>query len=275
MAIKKKGLVMYNSVTGNTEKVAKAFAKAFENCGWECDLVSIDKKTSFKANPVYFDDYDIVALGSPVMAGLPAPAIGRVLGLTQPEPPRMWRSDTRGMSPEEKAKLNPGDLQPPCTDDVKGVVFATYAGGIREAYSTLAVEKQYLECLRLKIVGQFSCPGGEISHMAVDRVSAIMGIQVENAAPMVQLYKKNPDAPEFAKLSPEDHKKMQEAVADPRDMPDYEGMENFIAPKYDLENRPNDKDMIMAEIFMENLIKDFFFGRSKPQESHGEYLCIG
>lgn len=264
MAIKKKGLVMYNSVTGNTEKVAKAFAKAFENCGWGCDLVKIDKKTNFKAAPVYFDEYDIVALGSPVMAGLPAPAIGRVLGLTQPEPPQMWHVEGPGMG------------KPICdTDEVKGVVFATYAGAIREAYSTLAVEKQYLECLRLKIVGQFSCPGGEISHMAVDRVSAIMGVQVENAAPLVQLYKTNPAAPEFAKLSEEEHRKMQEAVADPRDMPDYEGMEDFIAPKYDLENRPNEKDLIMAEIFMENLIKDFFFGRTKSQESYGEYLCIG
>ena len=165
-----------------------------------------------------------------------------------------------------------GDVDP---NDVKGVVFATYAGAIREAYSTLAVEKQYLECLGLKIVGEFSCPGGEISHMAVDRVSAIMGVQVENAAPLVQLYKENPDAPEFAKLDEEGHKKMREAVADPRDMPDYEGMEHFIAPKYDLENRPNDRDLLMAEYFMQNLIQDFFFNRQKPQETYGEYLCIG
>ena len=265
MAIKKKGLIMVNSVTGNTMRVAKAFGKAFENCGWTYDLISIDKKTNFKQNPVYFDDYDFVCLGSPVMAGLPAPAIGRVLGLTQPEPPRMWRS-----------QAGPGmDMQAPPPDDVKGVVFATYAGAIREAYSTLAVEKQYLECLRLKIVGEFSCPGGEISHMAVDRVAAIMGVQVENAASLVQLYKTNPDAPEFAKLDEKGHKAMAEAVADPRDMPDYEGMENFIAPKYDLENRPNEHDLVMAEYFMQNLIQDFFVGREKPQESYGEYLCIG
>lgn len=265
MAIKKKGLIMVNSVTGNTMRVAKAFGKAFENCGWDYDIVPIDKKTNFKENPVYFDDYDFVCLGSPVMAGLPAPAIGRVLGLTQPEPPRMYRS-----------QQGPGmDMQGPAPDDIKGVVFCTYAGAIREAYSTLAVEKQYLECLRLKIVGEFSCPGGEISHMAVDRVSAIMGVQVENAAPLVQLYKTNPDAPEFAKLDAEGHKAMAEAVADPRDMPDYEGMENFIAPKYDLENRPNDHDLTMAEYFMQNLIQDFFVGRTKPQETYGEYLCIG
>lgn len=265
MAIKKKGLIMAASVTGNTLRVAKAFGKAFENCGWTYDLIQIDKKTNFKKNPVYFDDYDFVCLGSPIMAGLPSPSIGRVLGLTQPEPPRMWRS-----------QAGPGmDMQGPAPDDVKGVVFATYAGAIREAYSTLAVEKQYLECLRLKIVGEFSCPGGEISHMAVDRVSAIMGVQVENAAPLVQLYKVNPNAPEFAKLSAKDHEKMKAAVADPRNTPDYEGTQNFIAPKYDLENRPNERDLLMAEYFMQNLIQDYFMGRTTPQETYGEYLCIG
>lgn len=32
---------------------------------------------------------------------------------------------------------------------------------------------------------------------------------------------------------------------------------------------------LMAEIFMQNLIQDFFLGRTKPQESYGEYMCIG
>lgn len=265
MAIKQRGLILYASITGNTEQVAKAFEKAFLGCGWSCDLVKIDGKTNFKQTPVYFDDYDIVCLGSPVMAGIPAPNIGRVLGLTQPEPPRMWRG---GMGPGM-------DMQGGPSPDVKAVVFATYAGAIREAYSTLAVEKQYLECLRLKIVGQFSCPGCEISHMAVDRTAAIMGVQVEKAAPLVQLYKTNPDGPAFSKLTPEKHQAMRDAVADPRDMPDYEGMEHFIAPKYDLENRPNAHDLTMAEYFMQNLIQDYFFGRTVPQESHGEYLCIG
>ena len=66
MAIKKKGLILYASVTGNTEKVAKAFGKAFETCGWSYDLVKITAKTSFKKDPVYFDDYDFVCLGSPI-----------------------------------------------------------------------------------------------------------------------------------------------------------------------------------------------------------------
>ena len=80
MTIKKKGLILYASVTGNTEKVAKAFGKAFENCGWSYDLVKITAKTSFKKDPVYFDDYDFVCLGSPIMAGLPSTLIGKNLG---------------------------------------------------------------------------------------------------------------------------------------------------------------------------------------------------
>lgn len=175
------------------------------------------------------------------MAGLPAPDIGRVLGLTQPEPPRMWSFD-RGPG-GNNADATHTSAEAPSTEDTKAVVFCTYAGGIREAYSTLAVEKQYLECLRLKIVGQFSCPGGEISHMAVDQVSAIMGVQVEKAAPLVQKYKTNPNDIYFKKLTPEQHQQMAEAVADKRDMPDYPGMEGFIAPKYDLSNRPNQNDL--------------------------------
>lgn len=270
MAIKKHGLILYASVTGNTEKVAKAFGKAFENCGWQYDLKKLDAKTNLKNDPLFFSDYDIVALGSPVMAGIPDTNLGRVLGLTQPQPPRMWPDDPAFGDESAAVSKEPVD-----TDYVKGVVFCTYAGAIREAYSTLAVEKQYLECLRLKIVGEFSCPGGEISHMAVDRVSAVMGVQVEKAAALVQRYKANPGDVVFARLTHEQHQKMREAVADPRDMPDYEGMQGFVEPKWDLGNRPNDKDLIMAEIFMQNLIQDFFFGREVPQESYGEYLCIG
>ena len=31
----------------------------------------------------------------------------------------------------------------------------------------------------------------------------------------------------------------------------------------------------MAEYFMQNLIQDYFMGRKTPQETYGEYLCIG
>ena len=32
---------------------------------------------------------------------------------------------------------------------------------------------------------------------------------------------------------------------------------------------------MMADIFMQNLIQDYFVGRTVPQETYGEYLCIG
>lgn len=263
MAIKKKGLVMYASITGNTEKVAKAFGNAFEKSGWECTLLKIDGKTNLKKNPVYFDDYDIIALGSPIMAGLPSPEIARVLALTQAEPPRVWSGG--GMGPQSRAMQ----------DNVKAIVFATYAGGIREAYSTLAVEKQYLECLGVKIVGQFSCTGKEIHHMGVDKASEIMGIQVEKAADILQKYREDPNNILFSKLTDQQRKAMEDAISDKRDMPAYEGMQSFVPPKYDLENRPSERDLIKAEIFMQEIIEDFFFGREIPQETHGEYLCIG
>ena len=41
----KKSLILYASMTGNTEKVAQRFQQAFVKKGWECDIFKIDKKT--------------------------------------------------------------------------------------------------------------------------------------------------------------------------------------------------------------------------------------
>lgn len=48
---KRRGLIMYASVTGNTEKVAKAFAKAMEQNDWEAVLYKIDAKPTFTTTP--------------------------------------------------------------------------------------------------------------------------------------------------------------------------------------------------------------------------------
>ena len=47
----KKGLVIYASWTGNTEKVALRFQKVFEKYGWECDMLKVTKHTDVKTYP--------------------------------------------------------------------------------------------------------------------------------------------------------------------------------------------------------------------------------
>ena len=276
----RRGLIMYASVTGNTEKVAKAFAKAMEKNGWEAVLYKIDSKTNFHTNPVYFNEFDVVALGSPNMAGLPSPQVQRCFGMVEPFLAPMFSDEPKpgpngmefpeGVDPEEFLK-NKKDR-----NTIKAVVFETYAGSVREATSVLAVEQQYLECKGLVVCGQFACPGHEIRHMAVDACSQVLGISVQNAADALQEYIKDPKAPRFAKLTEEQHEKMRAAVADERDDPSYDGDDFFAAMgKYDLKNRPHERDLLKAEIFMEEIIQDFFTGKEVPEATHrGQYICI-
>ncbi|WP_027307795.1 EFR1 family ferrodoxin [Caloramator sp. ALD01] len=53
-----KGAIIYFSGTGNTEFVAKLFKKAFEEKGYEMDLIEVTKQIKFK------DDYSILVFGS-------------------------------------------------------------------------------------------------------------------------------------------------------------------------------------------------------------------
>jgi len=58
-----KALVVYDSVYGNTEKVARALAKGSEDGGVDVDCVRVDG--------VKFDElsgYDLLVVGSPVHA---------------------------------------------------------------------------------------------------------------------------------------------------------------------------------------------------------------
>ena len=71
--MKKKALVMYASITGNTEKIAKAMAEQFEHYGWTVDLIKITNKN--KNVPKNYNDYDVVCLGSLIIAGSPTTAI--------------------------------------------------------------------------------------------------------------------------------------------------------------------------------------------------------
>lgn len=276
---KRRGLIMYSSVTGNTEKVANAFAKAMEKNGWEAVLYKVDGKTNFHDNPVYFNEFDVVALGSPNMAGLPSPHLQRTFGMVEPFLANMFSDEPspgpdglifpEGVDPEEFMK-NKKDR-----NTIKTVVFETYAGAVREATSVLAVLTQYLECKGLTVCGQFACPGHEIAHMAVDSASQILGIGVQHAADALAEYKADPNAARFSKLTDEQRKKMDEAAKDDRDDPCYGGMDMEIVGKYDLKNRPHERDLLKAEIFMEEIIQDFFAGKETPEATYrGQYICI-
>ena len=149
MPVSKKGLILYQSMTGNTEKVALRFKKAFEKKGWECDMFKVDKNMDVNNLPFNFEEYDFMCVGSGVYKALPGQEIVNILFNYTHQTKRA------GKIIRVHRKITPG----PKT----GIVFVTYAGthlGPKEAEPALSLLELNIEHLRFKCIGRFCCPGG-------------------------------------------------------------------------------------------------------------------
>jgi flavodoxin len=145
----KKSLIIYQTMTGNTEKVAMRFKQVFINKGWQCDVFKIDRNIDIDNPPFNFKDYDFICAGSGVYSALPGKEITDVM--------YKYTHQTKrdGKIVRVHRKITPG----PKT----GVVFVTYAGthlGPKEAEPALSLLELNIEHLRFKCIGRFSCPGG-------------------------------------------------------------------------------------------------------------------
>lgn len=71
--MKGKALILYATITNNTQKVASWFKETFEHYGMQTTMVRVTnniKWSDFK-DQLYFDDYDVVCMGSPIIGGSP------------------------------------------------------------------------------------------------------------------------------------------------------------------------------------------------------------
>lgn len=144
----KKALIIYQTMTGNTEKVVSRFKKVFLNKGWQCDVFKIDKNTDVDNLPFDFYNYDFLCAGSGVYMALPGKEVTDVMFKTTHRPRRA------GKIVRVHRKITPGPK--------KGIVFVTYAGthlGPKEAEPALALLDLNIEHLKFRCVGRFSCPG--------------------------------------------------------------------------------------------------------------------
>ena len=176
----KKSIILYSSLTGNTEKVALRFKKVFDKQGWECDIFKVDKNMDFRNPPFNLAEYDFFCVGSYVVLDWPTEEIINLLvknplsghsgeptreelarrgespkapdGPPQGAPPAGGQEEQP--RPRPRAKIIPGPQ--------KGIVFATYGGmhlGPKEAIAALAQMDLEMEHMGIKCIGHFSCPG--------------------------------------------------------------------------------------------------------------------
>jgi hypothetical protein len=184
----KKSLIVYASRTGNTEKIALSFKKAFEKKGWQCDMFKVDTQTDVRNPPFNLEDYDFLCAGSLVVEGQPVKEAKDIL-FYNPLSAHYRPLPGESAKPWSKIVLGP--------EDKKGIVFVTFSGqhlGWKEALPALETLALELEHLRFQCVGRFSCPGRE---------GDIEGISFK-----------------------------------------------------DLVERPNERDLLKAEIFMEEILED-------------------
>ena len=175
--MRKRCLILYSSLTGNTEKVADEFKATFEGNGWLCDSVKVRKRAEDILDPPFtIGDYDFVCIGSGIRSHLPYNEVLNVLRrlrlgtdprfalrmrdetipyITDPLPksPPPW-TDPDLVSRHRRIQLGP--------DSPKAVIFVTYGGyefGPKEAVPAMQLLALEIEHIGFECIGFFCCPG--------------------------------------------------------------------------------------------------------------------
>ena len=167
----KKCLVIYASLTGNTEKVALRMKATFEKHGWRCDTFKLDRKTDIHRLPFDFGGYDFACVGSGVimhqpynevllpiraMSGADPRVAHRARGeeITYLKEPVREFDRKKGEGPRH-GRIRLGGAK-------KAAVFVTYSGydlGPKEAEPSLALLALEIEHRGFQCIGRFACPG--------------------------------------------------------------------------------------------------------------------
>lgn len=253
----RRALILYASMTHNTEKVANWFRETLEEYGWETFSVRMMANTDWAAlqDQVYFDDYDLICLGSPIVGGSPLQPVIKAMSLgaggaleksvqdnldakkeeaavpTAKLGGPIWRRD-RAPAPGMPNRSGPRPY---------GVVFTTYGGGFfgsDEATATLETLKQYLKLSNVDIIGRFSCAGKETGP----------------AGYPVGVKPKADFRPGMAKDGPD---------ADVCDAVLYRMGDGSLKPgsfffHYDCDSKPGPREEAKARAFMADIVEDYF-----------------
>lgn len=137
-----KALILYDSMGGNTEKVAKKIYQTVSDSGIVSTLIKLDANTELD-----FYDYDLVFLGSPDIEWLPTPKMMEFLHKKKLLEHRM-RGDILLSAP-----VRPGKF---------AVCFTTFCGahtGVSEAVSVTQWLASFLEHIGYLVLDQMHIPG--------------------------------------------------------------------------------------------------------------------
>ena len=139
----KRTAIIYDSKTGNTEKVALAIRDGLQKGGLEVLIEKVDN-----AQYIDFFDYDLICIGSPSYMWHPLDSINKFLA-------------TKHENYRSKGLIK---LCSPKASGKNALVFCTYSGphtGIAEAIPVCKIIGQFFDHLGFNIVGEW-CILGEL-----------------------------------------------------------------------------------------------------------------
>ncbi len=262
-----KALILYASMTGNTELVAKQFQSTIEHYGWSVTAVKLEPDTDLVGSQIFLDNYDLLLLGSPVISSAPSELVSKHLGLVEQDPPRLYTNPL----------FYPGSPFRP-EDTPLGVVFATYSGetfGPHEALATLDIQQIYLEYLYIDVIGRFACPGKKLAKDLLEILAQELGTDLQTASNLVSHYRQDPHAPQLQCCSEDAlalmHQLLYQQHARPQHTP------GFISPgswHWDLDTRPNARDLQKADIFLQEVLEGYFMGENLPKPTKSVFTSI-
>lgn len=187
---KRRALILYATMTRNTEKVAVWFKETFEAYNWDVTFVKLQAPAKMQEmqEQLYFDDYDVIALGSPIVGGMPLQnviknmSMGGGGALEKEVQDKLDENKSGGNAGAAAAPARPGVLwrrnQAPYAGVLRredsrplGIVFCTYGGGFygsSECMATMEMLKLYLNSNNVDVVGKFACGGRETGPAGFD-----------------------------------------------------------------------------------------------------------
>ena len=263
-------LILYASTTGNTEMIAEQFHRTLENADWSVTTVKLEPDTDLVGQQIFLDNYDLLLLGSPVVFSAPSSLVTQQLALVGQEPPR----------PYSNPMHFPGSQFRP-EDPPLGVVFVTYSGetfGPHEALTALNIEQDYLEYLYIDVIGRFACPGKKMAKDLLEVLAQELQIGMQQASQLFSRYRENPATEEFQALSEDVQALLAQLVRDEaRRILPYtpDGFSAPLAWHTDLQNRPSSRDLLKADIFLQEILEGYFKGDNLPKPTKAVYTCIG
>lgn len=286
----RRALILYATMTKNTEKIAKVFEETFRHYNWDTTLFRLSMKPADwegMQEKLYFDDYDIVCLGSPIVAGYPITVVNKVFSLgaggalekeiqdnidkgEKQFDEKMEASSMKNQSAIAKSG-GPGSGKPPKpligarwrkemppyrgiasqgAYRPKGIVFTTYGGGFYgsdEAATTLEALKMFLKLNDCDTVGIFACCGKEFGPAGLK----------EGEKPQTM-----PGAPE---------------VADPVYYETADGQKHQGSYFFHFSGwgHPSERDCMKAAALVSDIVEDYFMSyHGGVWESTSQYISI-